>query len=88
MEDLRRVVGRTVRATFGSECGCDLVHRVLVVREGTPVGSVNDEDGEGESCMIVNIVGGCAAKRDRFDILFPRTNSARPAITIAIHPKK
>jgi len=49
VEDLRRVVGRTVRATFGSECGCDLVHRVLVVREGTPVGSVNDEDGEGES---------------------------------------
>jgi hypothetical protein len=87
VEDLRGVVDRTGRATFCLECRRDSVQRILVVRERTPVGSVDDEDGEGECCVIVNMVGRLSLERG-FDILFPRTNSARPAITMAIHPKK
>jgi hypothetical protein len=48
VEDLRRLVGRSVRAAFSRECRRDSVDRVLIVRERTPVGSVDDEDREGE----------------------------------------
>jgi len=88
VEDLRRLVGRSGRAAFSRECRRDSVDRILVVGERTPVGSVDDEDREGECYTIVSIVGLQTAESLSINLLFPRTNSARPAIIIAIHPKK
>ena len=55
VETLRRVVCRASRAAFIGERRCDLMHRVLVVRQGAPVGAVDDEDDEWERCTRVSI---------------------------------
>jgi hypothetical protein len=57
VEGLRRVVWRTVCAALSAESRCNLVHWVLVVRQGTPVGAIDDEDDEGECCTCVSISG-------------------------------
>jgi hypothetical protein len=58
VEHLRGVVRRTSRTAFSSESRCYLGHGVLVVRQGAPVGAVDDEDDEGERCLSVSLIPG------------------------------
>jgi hypothetical protein len=58
VEHLRGVVWRAVRTAFSGESRCDLGHGVLVVRQGAPVGAINDEDDEGERCTRVSLTVG------------------------------
>lgn len=48
VEALRRIVRRAGSSALFSKRRRDLVNRVLVVGQGAPVGSVDDEDREGK----------------------------------------
>ena len=101
MEALRREP-RNAGGTAGvAECGDERVGRIRGVREGAPVHAVDDEDGEGEGwgwvlAELRSAVGGVTGKQWADDtrrvrashVLFPRTNSAIPATTIAPPPRK
>lgn len=48
VEALRRIVRRAGSSALFSERRRDLMNRVLVVSQGAPMGSVDDEDREGK----------------------------------------
>lgn len=97
VEALGGVVGSARGAAF---CGCEAgeggVRGVLVVGEGAPVAAVDYEDceGEGWGALVVSwwglvvslLIYLCGCWGD--DIQLPSTNSAIPAMVMAMVPRK